>query len=63
MGVDDATPQEVAALMQSDGPNSEGLPTRQNIESDLQKYRLLLATWRHETIWPEADDLLSEADD
>ena len=44
LGVDKAKPQAIAALMQSDasmggGPN---MPTRQNIKSHLQKYRLLV---------------------
>ena len=44
LGVDKAKPQAIAQLMQADltlaGP---GMPTRQNIKSHLQKYRLLLA--------------------
>jgi len=47
LGVDDAKPQAIAALMQSSEPNSEG-PTRQNIKSHLQKYRLLLAKRREQ---------------
>ena len=41
LGVDKAKPQAIAQLMQADltlaGP---GMPTRQNIKSHLQKYRL-----------------------
>jgi len=44
LGVHKAKPQAISAIMQSDltllGPN---MPTRQNIKSHLQKYRLLLA--------------------
>jgi len=49
LGVDKAKPQAIAALMQGElrfsGP---GMPTRQNIKSHLQKYRLLLAKQREQ---------------
>jgi len=47
LGVDKAKPQAIAQLMQNDatlaGHDGMGMPTRQNIKSHLQKYRLLLA--------------------
>lgn len=49
LGVDDAKPQAIAALMQSSAPDAEGLPTRQNIKSHLQKYRLLLTKRRDQS--------------
>mmetsp|Transcript_19428 Transcript_19428/g.49657 ORF Transcript_19428/g.49657 Transcript_19428/m.49657 type:complete len:448 (-) Transcript_19428:465-1808(-) len=39
LGIDQAKPQAISALMNCEG---EGAPTRQNIKSHLQKYRLLM---------------------
>merc|ERR1719478_1676521 len=39
LGVDQAKPQAISQLMNCEG---EGAPTRQNIKSHLQKYRLLI---------------------
>lgn len=39
LGIDHAKPQAISQLMNCDG---EGAPTRQNIKSHLQKYRLLM---------------------
>merc|ERR1712185_343501 len=39
LGVDQAKPQAISQLMNCEG---EGAPTRQNIKSHLQKYRLLM---------------------
>ena len=44
LGVDKAKPQAIAAIMQNDATvRGPGMPTRQNIKSHLQKYRLFLA--------------------
>merc|ERR1719313_2947327 len=39
LGIDHAKPQAISQLMKCEG---EGAPTRQNIKSHLQKYRLLM---------------------
>ncbi|KAL3933243.1 MAG: hypothetical protein SGPRY_000367 [Prymnesium sp.] len=44
LGVLAAKPQAIAQLMQMEGP---GAPTRQNIKSHLQKYRIYLAKQKH----------------
>ena len=48
LGVDSAKPQKIAEELARLAPDAPGLPTRQNIKSHLQKYRLLLAKQRDE---------------
>jgi SHAQKYF class myb-like DNA-binding protein len=48
LGIDSAKPQKIAEELARLAPDAPGLPTRQNIKSHLQKYRLLLAKQRDE---------------
>jgi SHAQKYF class myb-like DNA-binding protein len=48
IGIDSAKPQKIAEELARLDPDTTGLPTRSNIKSHLQKYRLLLAKQRDE---------------
>jgi len=48
LGIDSAKPQKIAEELARLAPDVTGLPTRLNIKSHLQKYRLLLAKQRDE---------------
>ena len=48
LGVDSAKPQKIAEELARLAPDPPGLPTRENIQSHLQKYRRLLEKQRDE---------------